>query len=330
MLELDRFVDRDAARAAIAAGAPVWIGVNPIEYHGPHLSLQNDRWCARGLALRLARRLHAAHGWDYVDGGEIAAGVEPVPGPGSVPVRFGEVRRRVAEACDAAIADGATRIVLSTFHGAPLHQLALDDVARASAGRGIRVLAPFHLVAAGLIADRVPEVDAAFDTIADPELRERVRAGLATDFHAGFFETSMALALAPGRVSPRWREVEDCPPVRPAMVFWGLASAARGLGAATLAAELEAAAFSTGWQGLRPFPGYTGRPRLASAEAGERFCEHLLALYAQAAEAVLVRGEAHPQPILRWVRPLTLGGRLPAIAAPASAVIGAPFVPEIA
>lgn len=311
---------------ALAAGAPVWIGVNPIEYHGPHLSLRNDARCARGLALRLAARLHARHGWDYVDGGEIEAGVEPVPGPGSAPVSFVEVRRRVRAAAEAAVSAGATRIALSTFHGAPLHQLALDDVARALAPRGVRVLAPFHLVAAAMVADRIPEVDAAFDGLPDAAA---MRAAIATDLHGGFFETSCALALAPDAVSPAWREVPDCPPVRPAPLFRALAGAAAAVGAATLAGELHAAAVATGWQSLRPFPGYTGRPRLASAAAGEVFVRFILDRYEAAAEAVWVRGEPHPAPILAWVRYVTLGGRTPPIEAPASAVLGQPFAPEV-
>ena len=42
----------DAARRLLATGVPVYLPVNPVEYHGPHLSLHTDRLISRGLTDR--------------------------------------------------------------------------------------------------------------------------------------------------------------------------------------------------------------------------------------------------------------------------------------
>ncbi len=81
-------------------------------------------------------------------------------------------------------------------------------------------------------------------------------------------------------------------------------------GRRVLAAELEYAARGLGWFALRPFPGYTGRPHLASAEAGARLATLLVDGFAEAAEAVLFRGAPPPAPVMPWLEGLSLGGRL--------------------
>ena len=50
-------------RELLGTGAPAWILVNPIEYHGPHLSLHNDRLVSRGISRGTARRFLPEHGW---------------------------------------------------------------------------------------------------------------------------------------------------------------------------------------------------------------------------------------------------------------------------
>ena len=43
----------------LATGAPVFLCVNPVEYHGPHLSLHNDRLISEGVA-RVAKQVWEA------------------------------------------------------------------------------------------------------------------------------------------------------------------------------------------------------------------------------------------------------------------------------
>ena len=75
-----------------------------------------------------------------------------------------------------------------------------------------------------------------------------------------------------------------------------------------LAAELRFAAFGLGWHALRPFPGYTSRPRHASREAGAVIARHMIREFAATTARVLAHEEPPPAPIMPWIAKLTLGG----------------------
>ncbi len=284
----------------MVARGTCWLLVNPVEYHGPHLSLENDHLCSLGLARELARRQPGPH----VLIGELGVGVDPAAGPGSRHTPYRVVVAAVMEACRSLVELGARRVVLLTFHGAPLHNRALYEGARFLLRQGLQAAAPFALLTDELVSMDTTGLDAAFDTIEDPNDRERARAGMPLDFHAGFFETSVALHLAPDSVDAGFREVPDCP-AWPA-IGW-LQAAARWV-PGRLGEELAAVARIAGWTQLRPYPGYTGCPRLASGEAGNVFVSAIV----HAFEAELTRSfEAAPHvPMMAWLRWLTLGGRL--------------------
>ena len=59
------YVPHHRTRALLASGLPVHVLVNPVEYHGPHLSLGNDRILSERIARRLHARLNAARGIDF-------------------------------------------------------------------------------------------------------------------------------------------------------------------------------------------------------------------------------------------------------------------------
>lgn len=301
------------ARRLIATGAPIYVTVNPVEYHGPHLSLHNDRLVSRGLARDLHQAL-AARGhddWPFLVGADLEVGVEPTPGPGSRHTRYTQARALVLEACRALVELGATRVVLLTFHGAPLHNLALQAGVDWLASKGVAALAPFHLVLREMLMfeDAAPFADA-LAPIADPADRAAAARELKYDFHAGFFETSVALHYAPTSVSPVHRKLPPCPPVTPNRGFLFASRLARRLGRAMLARELELAAVGFGWATLRPFPGYTGRPALASARSGAYFARKIIEGYTPVVEAVFAGRERAPRPIMSWVGPVSGGGRL--------------------
>ncbi len=113
------------------------------------------------------------------------------------------------------------------------------------------------------------------------------------------------MRLAPHTVDACHRDVPDCPPWP--VLGWLECLASRVPG--RLGAELTAVARIAGWTSLRPFPGYTGRPRLASPEAGRVFVEAMVTAF----EAEILRSfeSARPhRPLMGWLRWLTLGGRL--------------------
>lgn len=62
------FEEPASAKAAFSSGAPVYLPVNPIEYHGPHLSLLNDHLISVGLAGDLHAELASLHGGSPLHG----------------------------------------------------------------------------------------------------------------------------------------------------------------------------------------------------------------------------------------------------------------------
>src|SRR5260370_33859112 len=135
------------ARALLAAGAPVFLPVNPVEYHGPHLSLHNDGLVSRGLARDIHAVLAQSEGdWPCLVTSDLEGGVDPCPGPGTRATPFRQVRSLVLEACRRLVELGAQRVVLVTFHGGPLHNLSPDDRVRLLAGHRARALAACQLI----------------------------------------------------------------------------------------------------------------------------------------------------------------------------------------
>ena len=271
-IEARRLLDlpHDEAARLARSGAPLYLLVNPVEYHGPHLSLHNDRLISWGLTAALHERLRRHHPeWPLLVADDLEVGVDPCPGPGSRYTPFSVACAVVEEACRALVALDVRRVVLMTFHGSPLHNLVLARATRLLARHGVAALSPINL-----LLRRVLTFDAAAADVAavlasvEPSRRDEIGAGLGHDFHAGFLETSLALALAPSSVDPRYATLPPCPKVPPARPLLVAARLARALGRAALADECAFAAAGAGWRALRPFPGYTGWPHLASATVG--------------------------------------------------------------
>jgi creatinine amidohydrolase len=323
MREVNLF-DRPYAEAAqlVAAGTPVYLTINPVEYHGPHLSLHNDRLVSLGLVRALHARLTARHpDWPLLHGADLEIGVEPCPGIGSRHTPFVAARELVVEACRALVELGARRVVLMTFHGAPLHNLALEAGIELLAKNGVRAIAPFNLVLREMLTLDPAKYVPAFAHVEDREEREAMIRDLRHDFHAGFFETSLALHYAPESVAPSYRQLAPCPKVTPDPSLEVVARLARKMRARELADELELAAMGKGWYALRPFYGYTGRPHRATAEAGALFAQAILDQYEPAVEAILDGRGRSPLPIMAWMEAVTFGGRFNATQVPIDQVL---------
>lgn len=300
----------DEARRVLASGAPVHMFVNPVEYHGPHLPLHNDHLVSVGLARALHERLAARHDWPFIVASDLEVGVEPCFGVGSRHAAFDVARAVIREACRALAELGAQRVIVHTFHGAPLHNLAIEAAVEVLREANVRVLAPFNAVLRELL-----EVDAsvyaeAFAHIDEPNERAEMMRDLHLDFHGGFFETSMTMHFAPSSVSRKHRELPPCPPIRPHVLAHNVSRVARLAGQNVLAKELALAAYGLGWQALDPFPGYTGRPHRATSASGAVFARHILDRYESLVESVLLGNARSPSPIMPWIATLTANGRL--------------------
>lgn len=139
----------------------MFLTVNPVEYHGPHLSLHNDRLVSLGLIRDLHERLLVRHPeWPLLVAADLEVGVEPCSGPGSRHGRYA-----------IAVEPGPGGAAIDNSRFAP-----------------------------------------AFAHVADPDERAEMLRTLRHDFHAGFFETSVALHYAPESVSPEHRGLPPCPP----------------------------------------------------------------------------------------------------------------------
>jgi creatinine amidohydrolase len=295
--------------AALRAGAPAYLCVDPIEFHGPHLSLRNDGLISRALCEHLHTRVAKGRDWPFLLAGELPVGVEPVPGPGSRHTPLPEVRRLVREACRALAEAGAQRVVLMTFHGSPFHSAALHAGVTYLESLGVRAVSPMSEALRYLGRVDPREFQEALDTVPAEE-RDRVRAELPLDLHGGFLETSVSLHLAPESVSKDLARVPPCPAVTPDAATTALARAAERVRARELASQLRTAAHYQGWLALRPFPGYTGRPHLASAAAGRVFVDRILERYEALVEGVFEGRARSPEPPMAWAATATLGGRL--------------------
>ena len=76
MIEIDS-TPLTEIRALAAKGVPAWLCVDPVEYHGPHLSLLNDQIIADGLMRESHELIRAQH----PDWPEPISGKPPRSGP---------------------------------------------------------------------------------------------------------------------------------------------------------------------------------------------------------------------------------------------------------
>ncbi len=324
------FPDESLASAALARGVPAFLLVNPIEYHGPHLSLRNDHLVSVGIARDLHAYLRDRSGEPADDfpllvTRDLDVGVEPTAGPGSVFVSYAEVKRTVIEACRELRRLGAQKVVLVTFHGSPIHAFALEAGVSWLRRHGIVAFSPMNLLLNELIEADGARYGEAYAHVRDDAKRNAMQAGVASDFHGGFFETSLALHYAKSSVRAFYTRVPDCPPFGESKLLDTLLALVSRAGFAARAREISLVFRGASWMALRPFPGYTGAPSLASEAAGAAFAKLLLELYGPAAEDVLSGGAESPAPPLGWVRFVTLYGRV-GVPTPASAMMKFPHL----
>lgn len=288
-------------RQSLTGGAPVYLTVNPVEYHGPHLSLHNDLLLSRGTILELHRKWSERFDAPLLVASDLEMGVGPTKGPGTRAVSFKDLCHHVMNAAISLKELGAQRVVIMTFHGDPFHNLAIEQAVAWLNDNGVAALAPFHVLMREMLTVDPRKYAAAFNHVADPAERDRLIAALPTDFHAGFFETSLSLHYCEHTVAKNYTDLPPCPAFAPNQALQTAAKAARALGQLELSRELEFAAIGTGWHTVKPFPGYTGSPHLATKKAGALFAEALNDKFYNAMCEVFERQAARPVPIMRWL-----------------------------
>lgn len=309
------FQPHHTLKEILASECPVHVFVNPTEYHGPHLSLGNDRI----LSERIARKLHAElcqvrqesiQSMPFLVGGNIDFGCDPCPGKGSTSVTYNRLKSMVQTLADGLVKIGVKKIIFHTFHGSPFHNHAIHSVIDRLAQQDVRAVNVFDLVIQ-MILEFDPERYEPVRKLLDSDATfERVLASLPFDTHAGFFETSIALSVAPETVSDIYLKLPDCPDTAPGPTVDRLMEKLHPIW--HHAHELGHSVAALNWTKLKPFPGYTGIPSLASKEVGEFYVNQLiLPQYKTACLNGLWGDGSIPQTPFAWTKPLAplFGGR---------------------
>ena len=235
------------ARALLRPETVVLLPVGAIEAHGPHLPLDTDVLIAVGAAARAGEML-AARGVPVVLAPPVAYGVSYVGTcfPGTTPAPAEAVTRVVGSALAELARWGPRRLAVVNAHLEPAHVAAIEAaVSRAAAETRARIA----------FAD---QREARWAATLSEEFRRGAR-------HAGAYETSILLAIAPDRV--RSDLLASLPPV------W-----------VDLPERLRAGARTFAEAGMAE--GYVGDPATATADEGYRLLDALGATVVAALEEV--------------------------------------------
>ena len=221
---------RDEVRAALQE-AIVILPTGATEQHGPHLATGHDTFSAAEVARRAAELAGAETSIVLAPALPFGSSQHHLPFGGTLSLSTGTYYRVVRDLVESMAAGGARRIFVINGHGGnhELIQLVARDVALAQSKVAIAAASYWEIARASLEAD--------------PEL-----AGITIAGHAGQFETSTMLAMAPERVREP-RAVRETDPF--------LTTTIPGT-------RVER---SGSWQS---FDGFTDFPHLATAELGAR------------------------------------------------------------
>jgi creatinine amidohydrolase len=245
--------------------------ISPIEEHGPHLPLSTDVIEAEGMLDRLLARLDDDFPeWTFLRYPPIPLGVDGFEYPGTASIRPATMRSVVEELVTSFEREGFTRFMVSSHHGSPRHNLALEDAAsRLAKKTDARVLSLAGQVIVDLYLDG--GLNAFYDRMG---ISSDEHATFDVDCHAGAFETSEMLALRPELVRDEYKEL---PPVLVPLEKLTV-----------LSAKVEG-------EGL----GYFGDPQLSDAEFGREYMDFVVDRIYDHVVEFMETGE-FPRMQLRW------------------------------
>jgi creatinine amidohydrolase/Fe(II)-dependent formamide hydrolase-like protein len=295
------------ARTWVETGAPVIAFFNPVEFHGPHLPLDTDTLLSYGCLKSVYERLEPSP--PFLVYATLQLGCGAVPTSGTSQHHYAEIRRAVINTCHGLRDLGAKRAVLMTFHGEPLHNLAIEEGVKLLRSWGIPAMAPMNVVMHESLLYRPENYEEALATLPEGKIREHYRKHFVSDFHGGFFETSLMLQWHEDKVGD-YTQVPACAEPKFSAFLFRVSAWIERLGFSRLAREIDFANYGSAWARIKPTPGHTGHPALANLMAGTLFSEKITYEIVSAWNAYFNQGVTPPGPILRWVKTLTFGGRI--------------------
>ncbi len=276
------------------------IFVNPIEYHGPHLTLKNDYYISMGLFDGFRQKITEKGSSFTFQIYEIHQGSSPAPGKESIHTPLAEMRKIILKTCEKVKSEETDFVLWMTFHGAPSHAAAIESGVRYFQNKKIPTYNPFNLVMQRF-RDYQPEWVRPFvNFIPDKTYGEKWINELPKDFHAGLVETSIMMALDPSKVLPIYRSLPDCPGRTISFLWKVLIGVTKVLGFKDFSNELLLGADGYYWNKMKPHLGYTGAPRLASAEFGQQLVAIFLEDYERNFWPVLAGHTQSPKPVFQW------------------------------
>jgi creatinine amidohydrolase len=301
-------------KMSLSQDKPVFIFVNPIEYHGPHLTLYTDYLLSYHLAKKLHQLIekrvdHCPFAvWDTIHLGE-----SPTRGPGSIHTSYPHLETRLKTSIRALAKFARPQIIFMTFHGAPLHNWAIQSAIDYAKSLGIKACNPFLSALDLLFKYRHEDYPDLMNVIPNDSAKQDLWKNFHLDFHGGFFESSLMLYLNPQSVSKNISQVPSCPKVSKkggVLKQFTKALISQKL-SPKMKKELELIQYTLNWNSLNPFPGYTLHPHLSNADAGEYLAGILLPRYFKIFENSLQGQPQEITPPMPWLHKLSLKGKIP-------------------
>ena len=244
------------------------VAMSPLEVHGPHLPLGTDVRVAEEVRDRAFRKLREQRpDLDYVMLPSFYLGSDTIPD--SVDVDSRAVYYTLKATAEFLADRGFRYLLVTDNHGGPRHQIAVAKaVRRLFMERGFHIVAPF-----------LPFFRRMVDL--DPELVSAVGAGRGAcgdieDSHAGLNETSLMLAIEPGKVAAAWSGLERTALNKrswTAVLLGAVGRAMGALGFRELAKDVAYTGMVLSWLTEKQPPTYIGEPCAATREAGERMLD---------------------------------------------------------
>jgi len=185
----------------------VFLPISPLEQHGPHLPIGMDLYGAEYLSRKMAELFQSLHpNWEVLIVPGLPVGSNAFDYPGSLFTRQRVVRDLVVDYGACLARHGLINQVMISVHGGSGHIVALEEAASIISRRfKCRVIAPFGPLASKYFTGGYDEELAALGQALTHEERRQLR----TDWHAGWWETSLMLVARPDLVRPEYTELEE-------------------------------------------------------------------------------------------------------------------------
>ncbi|MDA8793351.1 creatininase family protein [Bacteriovoracaceae bacterium] len=298
----------DGLKRNISESSILVVYVNPIEYHGEHLPLTTDLLISRGIKNLFPKELRE----NFIDWPPIHLGVGPTGGPGSCETSYLELKRVLLKLSKTIIRLKVKRVLVMTFHGAPLHILAIEEFVKVLRKNKVKAINPFILMLQKLTYFNPEEFNEIHKYVPMENEKERNKLikNIKFDFHGGMIEAGLVQYFNPELIQKPLNEVPSIPELNLNNWIKVLENFIRPI-SYKLAEEIELINFVLQWGAIKPFPGYTGHPCLANNGLSEYFLNKVvLPSYLEEINKEFYGGGTKIIPVMNYMKYITFEGRL--------------------